>query len=793
MIDFATGDISTVAGGGSLAIGDGMAATSAWLNTPQTMAVDAAGNIYIADTKNHRIRKIDIGTGFISTIAGTGVQGYSGDGGAATSAQLDQPKGIGVDTAGNVIFSDSNNHRIRMITPGGIISTVAGTGGGGFSGDGGAATAAQVNKPHGLAIDSADNIYIADETNHRIRKFTVGGNISTVAGDGAGAYAGDGGLAVNASLKKPDGVAVNETGRLGFATVFGSSQGTSKDKQIGTQVTQSADGMLTEITAYIKGTGNDVRYAVYSDLAGEPDTLIVETAVATAPNTTDWFTITVPATPLTAGTYWLALSLDADSQWYYYDGAGGQSRENGNDAVPSAYTATWGAATATNTRKIAIYASFTRSDSVIYIADTDNHRVRKFTEGGNISTVAGTGNGGFSGDGGAATAAEIDKPESVAINIAGDIFIADSKNYRIRIVDGWTGIISTYAGTGTEGYSGDGGVATSANMDELRGVFLDTAGDLYLADSRNHVIRKIDATTQIISRIAGTPRDSGTGDGLLATNVPLGKIEDVALDSADNLFIACTNQYRIRRVDAGTGLISTVIGSGTEFEPAAATDDVMLLAPRGVAVDSNDNVYVADSDKNNSRIVKYTVIGATYATVAGTGVKGYSGDGGLANAAMISKPRGICFDASDNLYIADTDNNRIRKVDAGTSIITTFTGDGSAGFSGDGGSATAAQLNKPEKLCFDADDNLYIADTGNHRLRKVTTSGNIYTVAGTGAGGYSGDGGPAILAKIKKPRGIATIVIGEDIYGYLADTENHRIRLIDLSPKKIVSWQEIEP
>ncbi len=790
MIEIATGDISTVAGGGTLSTGDGLAATSAWLNTPQTMVVDAAGNIFIADTKNHRIRKIDVGTGLISTIAGTGVQGFGGDGGAATSALLNQPKGVAVDSAGNVIFSDTNNQRIRMITPGGTISTVAGTGAGGFSGDGGAATAAQVNKPHGLAIDSADNIYIADETNHRIRKFTVGGNISTVAGDGVAAYAGDGGLAVNASLKKPDDVAVTETGRLGFSTVFGSFQGAVKDRQIATQVTLSVDGTLTEITAYIKGGGNDVRYALYSDLAGEPDTLIVETAVDTAPSTTDWFTITVPATPLTAGTYWLALSLDTNSQRYYYDGAGGQNRENGNAAIGGGYSATWGAPTSTDTRKIAIHGSFTRNVNEIYIADTDNHRVRKFTNGGNISTVAGNGSRGFSGDGGAATVAQINKPESVAINDAEDIFIADSKNYRIRMVDGSTGNISTYAGTGTNGYSGDGGAATSANMGELRGVFLDTAGDLYLADSVNHVIRKIDAATQIISRVGGSPGDPGYGDGLLATNAFLGKIEDVAIDSADNLFIADTDLDRVRRVDAGTGIISTVIGTGSEFEPASSTDDVLLMAPRGVAVDSADNVYVADCDNDNSRVVKFTVVGATYATVAGIGAKGYSGDGGLATAAMINKPRGIGFDDSDNLYIADTDNHRIRKVDAATSIITTFAGNGSAGSTGDGGLATAAKLNKPEKLVADTLGNLYIADTGNSRLRKVTASGNISTVAGTGAAGYSGDGGPATLAKIKKPRGIA---IDVDNNGYLGDTENHRIRFIDLSSKRIVSWQEVEP
>lgn len=792
-VDASTGDISTVAGGGVALTGDGGLATSGWMNEPQTMAVDAAGNVYIADTQNHRIRKIDVGTGFISTIAGTGVQGYSGDGGAATSAKLNQPKGIDIDSAGNVIFSDTDNHRIRMITPGGTISTIAGTGGEGFSGDGGPATAAKIKKPGSVSIDGADVIYFADTRNHRIRKFAVGGNISTVAGNGNEGFAGDGGLAVNAEFNQPQGVWVDWTDRLGFDTVFGSFQGGVRDLQIATQVTLNVDGTLTDITAYIKGGGSDVRYAVYSNLAGDPDALIVETAVANAPATTDWFTITVPATPLTAGTYWLALSLDANAQRYYYDGAGGQNRENANAAVTNGYTATWGAATASNSRRVAIYASFTSSVNTVYVADTENHRIRKFTDGGNISTVAGNGNDGFSGDGGTATAAEIDTPQSVSVNDDGDFFIADEKNNRIRMVDKSTGNISTYAGTGAVGYSGDGGPATSAEMHEPHGVFVDTTGDLYLADTGNHVIRKIDAATQVISRVGGTPRDMGVGDGLLATNVFLGKIEDVAIDSAGNLFIAATDQVRVRRVDAGTGVISTVIGSGSEFAPAVATDDVMLLEPRGVAVDGAGNVYVTDSDFLNSRIVKYAVATSTYATVAGTGAGGFSGDGGLATAATIREPRGIAFDASDNFYIADTENHRIRKVDAATSIISTIAGNGSGGFSGDGGSATAAQIKRPEKVALDDAGNVYIADTENHRIRKVTLSdGNITTIAGTGVAGYSGDGGDATLAMLRMPAGVG-FIDGTPSYLYIGDSDNHRVRVVTITGRRVVNWKEVDP
>lgn len=791
-VDAATGDISTVAGGGSPLIGDGSPATSAWFNTPQAVTVDAVDNVYIADSQNHRIRKVDAGTGLISTIAGTGVAGYGGDGGPAVNALLNSPRGVAVDSAGNVIFSDTNNHRIRLITPGGTVTTVAGSGMQGFLGDGGLATAARLNEPYGIAMDDNDVIYFADRGNNRIRKFTVGGNISTVGGDGTAAYGGDGGLAINASLQGPRDVCVDRDGRFGFDTVFGLQQGKLKDKQNATQIVLTENGTATEITAYIKSkANNDVRYAIYTDLAGEPDALLVETAATTAPNGTGWFTITVPPTVIAPGIYWLALSLDANSQKYQYDAAGGQTRENANAAVTNGYNANWGVATASTTRRMAIYATLTTATTTIYVADTGNHRIREFLEGGNIATVAGTGVGGFGGDGGAATVAQLDEPLAVSVNGADDLFIADEQNHRIRMVDYATGNISTFGGAGTIGYSGDGGAATAAEMYEPRGVFVDRSGNVYLGDSRNHVVRVIDGSTGVITLVAGTPRDSGVEDGVLATSVFLNTIEDVAIDDAGNLFIAATAQSRVRRVDVGTGLISTIIGSGFEFAPAAATDDVMLLDPRSVAVDTDGNVYVADSDPANSRVVQYTVADSTYATVAGTGQMGFSGDIGPAAEAQINQPRGIAIDVDDNIYIADTLNHRIRRVDAGTSNIATIAGTGVAGYSGDGASATAAQLNTPERIAVDTAGNVYLTDTNNHRIRRVAqSSGNIDTIVGTGAPGFGGDGGSSEAALINGPRGLAV----EPIQLYVSDSLNHRIRLTSVPAiLRITSWQEVAP
>ncbi|MCH8315303.1 MAG: hypothetical protein IIA64_04955, partial [Planctomycetes bacterium] len=436
-VDAATGDISTVAGGGSLQTGDGNLATAAWINTPYDVAVDAAGNIYIADTFNHRIRKVDIGTGLISTIAGTGVLGYGGDGGAATAALLDTPSGIVVDSGGNVIFSDTDNHRIRKITPGGTISTVAGTGVQGFNGDDGPATAAKIKSPHGLAIDDSDNIYIADTGNSRIRKFTDGGTITLVAGNGQASYDGDGGSATAAKINKPKGLWVVDNGgtdgSVGFNTIYGSNQSGVHLKQIATQVTVASDGIIDSITAYQSGGNNKkVRYAIYTDSAGEPDALIAETVTAQRSSPAAWLTIDLPVTSITSGTYWLVLAFNASSEKYYYDGAGGQTRYSDHDAISNGYTATWGVTTTTNTRRISIYATIHTDPNDIYIADTGNNRIRKFTEYSTIATIAGTGTAGFSGDGGPATAAQIDTPEHVAVDSAGNVFIGDTMNHRIR-------------------------------------------------------------------------------------------------------------------------------------------------------------------------------------------------------------------------------------------------------------------------------------------------------------------------------------------------------------------------
>ncbi len=324
--------IATVAGNGATGFsGDGGAATSAALNHPRGLAVDAGGSLYISDTDNYRVRRI-AANGIISTFAGTGVTNATGDGGAAVSAAISDATGLAFDRAGNLYIADAGNRRIRKITPGGVISTFAGTGIQGFDGDGGAATSARLNRPTSITFDLAGNMFIADSSNHRIRRVSTSGTITTIAGNGRDAFAGDGGAATNASLSFPLGVAVD-------------------------------------------GSGN------------------------------------------------------------------------------------------------------------VYIADAGNNRIRRINTSGVISTVAGNGAGRFAGDDGQAATASINIPSDVALDAAGTLYIADSGNNRVRVVSA-AGIITTLAGTGVDSFSGDGGPAGAAALNYPWGLTIDSSGTLYIADPR---------------------------------------------------------------------------------------------------------------------------------------------------------------------------------------------------------------------------------------------------------------------------------------------------------------------
>jgi len=404
-----------------------------------------------------------------------------------------------------------------------------------------------------------------------------------------------------------------------------------------------------------------------------------------------------------------------------------------------------------------------------YIGDYTNYRIRKVSPSGVISTVAGGGGTPYPNqDGIAATNAAIAPPLGVVVDHEGTMYFSEAA--RVRKL-GSDGVIQTAAGNGVRGYSGDGGPAQSAQVNFPYGLVFDGAGNLYISDSSNNVIRKV-TPAGIISTLA-TPQMAN----------PAG----LAMDAAGNLYIAVqgspysvpNNVNRILRVSP-SGTVATVAGNGTggfsgDGGPATSAE---LNGPSGVAVDAQGNLYIADT--LNNRVRKVTPDG-TITTVAGNGLSLYSGDGGAAVAAQLSGPQGLAVDAGGDLFIADTGNNVVRKV-AANGTITTVAGNGTAGFSGDGGQAKAAQLNGPAGVAVDSNGNVFISDTANERVREVSADGVITTYAGNGSSPPAsmnpmpvGDGGPAISAELSTPLGLAVDAAGNL---YIADAQDNAIRKV---------------
>jgi trimeric autotransporter adhesin len=415
----------------------------------------------------------------------------------------------------------------------------------------------------------------------------------------------------------------------------------------------------------------------------------------------------------------------------------------------------------------------------LYIADTSDNRIRKLVLAtGIITTVAGNGPAGFSGDGGSATAASLNGPYGVAVDTSGNLYIADTGNNRIREVVVRTGVIVTVAGNGTRAFSGDGAAATNASLNSPAGLAVDTLGNIFIADRGNNRIREVSAATGNIATFAGNGTVGYSGDGGPAIDAAFQTLAGIALDSSGNLLISDQGNNSIRKVTAASGTISTFAGSGFSGysgdggDPASAT----LSLPRGVAADSNGDVYIADSGNNVVREVLAAT--NTIITVAGNGIAGFSGDGGLATSARMS-PLGVVSDPSGNLYIADGANDRIRKVTTSTGFISTVAGNGGLFEIWDGSLATGAALNSPAATVIDAAGNLYIADAGNNRIRKVeAATGIINTVAGNGTAGSGGDGGFATNGSLNDPEGIAVDSLGNLFIG---DSANNRVRQVALA------------
>ncbi len=669
----------------------------------------------------------------ISTVAGGAPPATPA---AAASISMGQPGRVALDASGNLYFSASNS--VFKIDAHGTVTLIAGTSRAGFSGDGGLAVNAQLNAPQGIAFDPNGNIYIADSGNNRIRQ-VIGGIITTFAGNGTispgggpSAY-GDGGPATSANLHLPMGVAV--------------------DTNFNVYIADTGDNTIREVTtdgniATIAGDSfpsyqGDGGLAITAELHGPEDVAVDSSGNVYIADTQN--------------AYIRKVTTDGNINYIAGDGSIGYTGDGGY---------------ATSAGLIAPFGLVVDSSGNVYFAENGDSRIRRIdAKSLDISTVAGNGTAGFTGDGSTAVNAELNSPTGVAVDSAGNLYIADSLNCRIRKMASG-GNISTFAGNGTLSYSGDGGAAIQAQLNNPQGVAADSSGNLYVADTLNNVVRKV-SPNGTISNFAGNGGAGSSGDGSAATSAQLHGPQGLAVDAAGNLFIADTLNAKVRKVSAASGVINIVAGSGTPGYggDGSAAASAQLNLPIGVAVDSSGNVYIADF--GNSRVRKVSASGAIIGTVAGNGSTGYSGDGGPAANAQLNGPQGVAVDAAGNLYIADTENNAIREVTP-AGLIATVAGNSLAGYSGDGGQATSAQIGSPVGVAVDAAGDIFTLDASN-RVRQVYPNGLIATIAGNGSRGYSGDGGLATQAQLNSPSAIA---LGSNGNLYVADEANNAVRLL---------------
>jgi uncharacterized protein (TIGR03437 family) len=600
--------------------GDGRAAESAQLSGPAGLTFDSSGNLFVADSGSDRVRKIST-KGIITTVAGNGgLNGPLGDGGPAIGATIASPAAVAVDTFGNLFISERSSGRVRKVSPDGIISTIAG--GGTISpGDGGPATSARLLDPTSLAIDGAGNLFIADLTDHRVRKVSTDGTISTVAGTGVQGFSGDGGAAAEAELSSPRGVMVDASGN-----VFIADSGNYRVREV------TADGVINTVV----GGGSIF-----------PGNGVLATKAS----------LFLPS----------ALTLDADGNLYIAAGWIQKISPDGMISIVSGnglYSFSGDGGPATRAQLFAPSDVAIDGSGDLFIADSGNCVVRKVTTDGTITTVAGSSridNFGFSGDGGPATNALLAEPSSVAVDEIGNLFIADTQNNRIRKVS-QNGIITTVAGNGFGAYSGDHGPATKASLNYPSGIAVDRSGNLFITDYANNSVRKV-SNDGIITTVAGNGSQGFSGDGGPATSAQLFLPRAVAVDENGNLFISDTVNARVRKVSLD-GIITTVAGNGAvdySGEGGLATSS-SIHGPAGLAVDSNGNLFVAETLPFRIHKVSSSGIITTIAGTPGSNIQLIGGhfvaDGWPAtNGYLSGVVPGLRVDSRGRVFLAESDGS----------------------------------------------------------------------------------------------------------------------------------------
>ena len=831
-----SGNVTTFAGtiGSSGYSGDGGPATSAKLSGPWWLSFDAAGDLLIADRFNNAIRAVSP-SGTITTVAGTGVSGYSGDGGPATSAQLNQPQSVTGLPGGGFLIAENNNV-IRKVDASGRITTIAGTGSAGYAGDGGSATSAQLNVPADAIMDPAGDVLISDCGNNVVREVDPTGKISTIAGTGTSGYSGDGGAATSTQFNCPIGLAtwagglyVADSGNsairridaAGVTTVSGPGTGAPFIEPH--EIWPDASGRVFTAdpqanTVYLLSLGPDLlsvagsapagvalgQTFAYTFTVGNPGGAGTATAVTLsdplpagftyvsaaassgscsqsggtvscalgqlAPGTAATVSITTTAPTTGSGSVANVATVSANqpdptladntatvttilaAADLSVTGTGSPAQISPWSSATHTFTVNSGGSIAPN---VTLNATLTQNIAIQSVSSSQGSCSQTATA---VSCQLGT-----LGAGATATVSiTLQAPSTVPVvmdtaTVGSALVDPNPSNNSATVqttVSGAVGDIFSVAGNGGCCSGGNGGPATSAHLYGPSGVAEDAAGNIYIADYYACTIRKVD-TSGIITIYAGDPQGNCgySGDGGPATAATFTNPYWLSFDAAGDLLIADLGNNAIRSINPKTGIITTVAGNGTAGyagDGGAATSGE-LNSPQSVRGLPGGGFLIGD---NGNNVVRKVDASGKITTIAGNGTGGYAGDGGKATSAELSAPQDTAYDSSGNLLIADCGNQVIRKVDATTGNISTIAGTaGTAGYSGDGGAAAAAQLNCPNGLALNA-GNIYFSDYGNNVVRRIDPNGTITTVAGNGQCCGSGDGGPATLASFGRTQEI---------------------------------------
>lgn len=569
--------------------GDEGLATQAYVGYPTGVVLDAAGSIYVAEFNRQTIRRIDA-NGIIHRVAGTGNAGFAGDGGPATQARIDGPQSLALDAEGALYIADANNNRVRKIDSSGVITTVAGNGSSVSAGDGGSAREASLHRPYGLAFDAEGNLYVSERFGHRIRKIATDGTITTVAGIGTAGFSGDAGAAIDGQFNEPASLGFDAAGNLYVAD--SRNDRVRRISPDGTLSTVMYEPWSIPYAIAVSGDGtlyvSDTNCSLIRVSAGGTSRIAGGDYSCTYKGDGGW-AVNAPV-DISEG---LALSSSGD---LYVSDSGNYRLRRIRAGVIEAVAGVGGHVDGDSSVATfsAVMGLSVGPDGTAYVADTyPNNRVRRVSKDGITSTIAGLGYMAKTGDGGPATAAGLSYPIDTVVDGIGRVYIVDRVNNRIRRV-GTDGIITTVAGDGTaSGYSGDGGLATQTKLNRPRAVAVAPDASFYIADERNHRIRRV-GVDGIISTVAGTGVAGFAGDGGLAMSAVLNSPQSIALDGAGNLYICDYGNARIRKI-APDGTISTYAGTGTLGSTGLGgpATQAQLDRTTGIAVDSLGRLYLA--------------------------------------------------------------------------------------------------------------------------------------------------------------------------------------------------------